>query len=476
MKREVRVLIIEDKEEDWTPLVEEFGKFDAAIEHVIAPTALEAHSEIDAGGFDVVVCDLKIPSGPGLLDADPEHGRAVFQSLQDALPGTPVIVFSGHATSAMIPDFVNVARKVDVLGRQSEIQMVQFFFKDQLAECLEALRELIEGFYRLEDIVISTGPHNLDLTADQKRVLRIYGSRLGASMIDVSALGGGLSGAKSVRVEVKDGRGARKSLVAAKLSRIEGVRREAGRYDQLSGLMPPGAGAALVGSVQDGAAGTGGLFFQMADGHVPLFALLKVSEDGAIEALSDLRAKLDVWHENAPADQRQISELRRILLRDDQFDDFVREQDRPQWQDTDALTVFVTPCIQHCDLHGFNVLVDTDRSAVLIDYGEVADAVAALDPVTIELSTIFHPDAKDLMPGWPDVSQTKKWADLDSYVEGCPFAKFIQACREWAHEVAASDQEVYACGFVYAVRQLKYGNALASIAVGIADAASAALL
>jgi RIO-like serine/threonine protein kinase len=53
---------------------------------------------------------------------------------------------------------------------------------------------------------------------------------------------------------------------------------------------------------------------------------------------------------------------------------------------TDDLTVFLKPCIQHCDLHGFNVLVDSDRSAVLIDYGEVTDATAALDPVTIELS------------------------------------------------------------------------------------------
>jgi RIO-like serine/threonine protein kinase len=41
---------------------------------------------------------------------------------------------------------------------------------------------------------------------------------------------------------------------------------------------------------------------------------------------------------------------------------------------TDDLTVFLKPCIQHCDLHGFNVLVDSDRSAVLIDYGEVTDA------------------------------------------------------------------------------------------------------
>jgi hypothetical protein len=45
-----------------------------------------------------------------------------------------VIVFSGHATPGVIPDFVNVARKVDVLGQQSEIQMVQFFFKDRAGE------------------------------------------------------------------------------------------------------------------------------------------------------------------------------------------------------------------------------------------------------------------------------------------------------------------------------------------------------
>ncbi len=43
-------------------------------------------------------------------------------------------------------------------------------------------------------------------------------------------------------------------------------------------------------------------------------------------------------------------------------------------------------CCAHGDLHGHNVLVATDGSACLIDYGDVMDAPASLDPVTLELS------------------------------------------------------------------------------------------
>jgi CheY-like chemotaxis protein len=476
VKREVRVLIIEDKEADWKPLVDEAEHFDAEIEFVVAPTALEAMSAMEGDNFDVVVCDLKIPSAPGRLDADAEHGRAVFQTLQEVQPGTPVIVFSGHATPSMIGDFVNVARKVDVLGQHNDMSMVQFFTKVQLAQCVAALRDLTEGFYRLEEIVVSTGIYDVALTPDELRVLRIFASRRGGSMIDVEPLGGGLSDAKALRVAVMDLKGTRKALVAAKLSLIDRVRREASRYDQVSSLIPPGAGAPLVGNVQDGAAGMGGLFFRMADDHTALFGLLRTDEQAAIGALQDLRTKLNEWHADAPADQQPVATIRRLLLSDDEFARISQEEGRPRWAAADAQTVPMRPCVQHGDLHGFNALVDAQGSTVLIDYGEVIDATASLDPVTIELSAIFHPDSSDLMGGWPTVAQTGSWTHLDTYVEDCPFPQFVRACREWAHTVAASDLEVYACGFAYAVRQLKYENALGPIAVGVADATSTALL
>lgn len=112
-------------------------------------------------------------------------------------------------------------------------------------------------------------------------------------------------------------------------------------------------------------------------------------------------------------------------------------------------------CI-HGDLHGCNVLVSSAGATVLIDYGDVGEGPASLDPVTLELSILFHPNAADAAATWPSTEQAKSWGNLDAYLVDCPFPEFIRQCREWALRIAAGNRDVAASAYSYLVRQLKY--------------------
>ena len=95
---------------------------------------------------------------------------------------------------------------------------------------------------------------------------------------------------------------------------------------------------------------------------------------------------------------------------------------------------------------------------MLIDFGDTGPSVVAIDPVTLELSTIFHTQRSMLPLDWPTEENMKEWFDVDRFIQGCSFGLFIKACREWALAEAASAEEVVAVAYGYAVRQLKYGD------------------
>jgi hypothetical protein len=103
-------------------------------------------------------------------------------------------------------------------------------------------------------------------------------------------------------------------------------------------------------------------------------------------------------------------------------------------------------------------LVSNDGIPILIDYGDVANGPASVDPITLELSLFFHPDGPLKNSIWPTGETAEMWGELDSYLIGCPCPEFVRSCRNWAAEVAVGDREIAAVAYGYLVRQLKYVN------------------
>ena len=177
------------------------------------------------------------------------------------------------------------------------------------------------------------------------------------------------------------------------------------------------------------------------------------------------------WVVGVPETRRNIKQFREKLLDNDTLE-MMRGSYGLHW-----VPEFETREIQshwgcaHGDLHGCNVLVSGSDAIVLIDYGDVGEGPAALDPVTLELSLLFHPDGGETENGneWPSIEQGKIWGDLDSYLVGCPFGEFVRECRRWAFGVAAGRREVAACAYSYLVRQLKYGDTNKELAMALLD-------
>ena len=122
----------------------------------------------------------------------------------------------------------------------------------------------------------------------------------------------------------------------------------------------------------------------------------------------------------------------------------------------------------HGDLHGSNIFV-SPAGAQLIDYGDVGTAAASLDPVTLELSLFFHPDAPYRDGVWPSLEQAGSWGDLSTYIAACPFPDFVRDCRRWALRAGAGNREVAACAYGYLLRQLKYEDTNKALALALLD-------
>jgi hypothetical protein len=103
------------------------------------------------------------------------------------------------------------------------------------------------------------------------------------------------------------------------------------------------------------------------------------------------------------------------------------------------------------------------------------DANVALDPVTLELSILYHPEMIGCLDDWPTRDQTGAWSELDAYCVGCPVEDFVRACRSWAVEVSAGEEELLASAYAYSMRQVKYHDDAVELAQAVATGCFAAL-
>lgn len=162
--------------------------------------------------------------------------------------------------------------------------------------------------------------------------------------------------------------------------------------------------------------------------------------------------------------------IRRGVVTDEELSEFAATA--PAIDHLEGAEVEVSRGIQHRDLHGLNVLVSDSNDPLLIDYDNFAVANAALDPVTLELSAVFHRDAgaQRARGRWPAPDQARAWRELDRYLEDCPYPEAIRACREWAEAAAASPAEVDATLLSVALRQFWFENTDKELAAALMEA------
>jgi hypothetical protein len=131
-------------------------------------------------------------------------------------------------------------------------------------------------------------------------------------------------------------------------------------------------------------------------------------------------------------------------------------------------------CPQHRDLHGSNVMVRPDDQPTLIDFAEAGFGPACLDPITLELSLVIHPDGRSLCDGWPTLDAARVWDNCDSYIKSAPtkeLGELVKFCREWAVSAANGYNPVLAVTYSLALKSLKYPDTPHEKLMAIAESA-----
>ena len=463
----VHVLLVEDDDDFVDELRGILDRLPGATDTRVARSRNEAYELLD-GFLDLVVLDLRIPTMTNALDADPEHGNAVFNRIRDVAPGTPIFVLTGSPAESFLADLMMAnQQQVDIWSEGQKSGTMLFLKKIDIDQCPQKLTRVAEAIEGLS--VVELTMSGTEFTLAEDRLIRIFARRVGGRRCEASDLGGGLSGARVVRLRVTDHQGVPVYDAVAKLSSHADIEREANCYAIHVARLASAATPRMLATLEYGAHTLAGMFLGLADGSdASAFSILLDPDRGAAETICRVEAAMTPWIDGVPETSTTVAELRRRQI-DDQSLEQLRNELGLNWiQEFETRAVQARLGCCHGDLHGSNILV-TPSGVQLIDYGDVGPGPASLDPVTLELSLLFHPDAPDKDSAWPSLEQAKNWGDLAAYLDTCPFPEFVRECRAWAFRAAAGQREVAASAYSYLVRQLKYDDTDKDRAIALLD-------
>ena len=297
-------------------------------------------------------------------------------------------------------------------------------------------------------------------------MLKSYANSVDCVACDVSLLSGGLSDAKVVKATAIDGGRKPQALCAGKLGEHGIIASELEAYEKHVKKLGIGACPPLFYSIRQGVGAHGAIFYTLTDDDT-LSLFDRLAKDAAIgpTVVKHVRGALARWTEAATAELVTIGTIRSRLISDEDFADVVKRTDLGELAKLEAKQVQASKSCIHGDLHCGNVLVKSSGEAVVIDFGDAGPGFTGLDPIALELSLVFHPDAKKL--GLRDglIGNLDAWPDVDRFAGTDKLRSMVNACREWAHDVGGGDQSVLASAYAYAVRQLKYDTVPSDITI-----------
>ena len=264
--------------------------------------------------------------------------------------------------------------------------------------------------------------------------------------------------------------GAVLSRSVGRIDTLVRIRDEKDRYESCITALPAGSFAHLVAEINAGAGAQGGLFYKLADGYDSSMIDVLIRDPSlASVSVARLESFERTWNLGASTSRVSVAEVRRCSINDDEFAAVAWKLGALDWARFEAHEVVVPRIRQHGDMHVFNVLVREDGQPHLIDYADAGPTLGPLDPITLELSLLFHRDARTPMGGWPTVDRARAWGDVSAFAEGSPHKPYLLACREWAHRLASGDRAVAASAYGYTVRQLQYDNVDTDLAVAVVE-------
>jgi CheY-like chemotaxis protein len=448
----MRILLVEDNPEHAEQLQEALG--DLQYDMVLASNAASALTIAASQEFDLIICDLKIPASAEAEDPDTAHGEMLFDEFRAEKSGTPIMILSGHGELSSLQDRLADAPREDFLG-DGLARMVTHRVKDEMPEAADLVKEHADALAALRDIEI-TGPTVHELSEADKQVIRIRARQRDGVLVRVEAMGGGRSEASVVRLEIEGPDGRITGRDVAKLNSISGADHEKQQVDSLVSLLNAASYSGLIGAIRAGGLGRAALLYSVgATYSQSLFDVLRESDEHASEVVHLLEQFTSPWRAGATAKTADLGALRRDLVSDGSVEELDYDEEF-DFHEVESQSVNYRAAVAHHDLHGGNALVDNDGRPLLIDFEHVSVGNPCIDPVTVELCPLFHPDAEIDLQEWPSVEQARNWHDLRQFIDGCPIPRFVEACRSWLSHLQRAERDRDAAVYSYALSQLSH--------------------
>jgi len=466
----MKVLLVEDEDRSVRQIM---PRIERAAPGCVVTTVMCRDDAIDAitsDEFDLIVCDVRIPPTRASADISESHGLLVSATARQSVPGTPVIFLTAFSTGRDTRTQLATGATHQAFGI-ANYPMAFLCEKDDLDEIearISTINNSIESLASDCNIVDSDVSDSMFL-----RAVHSYARQIGHRTVTIRSAGG-LSGATTGRVRLVADSGD-EANVFMKVVPTATALSEYGQFNlYVLNRIQPGYSAPFIPPMLAGLRGKAALISTLAnDRCLPLFELLRERPHEAAAAVHKLKEATKPWWHAGQPETVSLTELRQRRL-----PDRAAAAAGISWmylEQEATLQVPIKTSVAHGDLHGDNVFVDQSGRPIMIDFGDVGPALAPLDPVTLELSILFHPNGPARDTQWGQKVDGGTWSDAETFASESPFAEFILACRSWAMETDTAES-VHAVAYAHALRQVKYADGPTMLAEAIATSARSRLL
>ncbi|WP_248763902.1 phosphotransferase [Pseudarthrobacter sp. SSS035] len=466
----MKILLIEDEDRGARQALELFERAAPSSSVQIATSRDDALDAMDGEGFDLIVCDLRIPPSNSSADVDERHGLAVHAAARDSCPGTPIVFLTAFATKRNTRTQLSSGGTKQIYGLKDYpmVQLVEKGDMDEFEDLVSTLAQALKTVESSSELLAGDASDEMFL-----RAVKTYAHQINMSNAVIHTIAGGLSGAPLGRVELSSPQGGKANIFMKVVAFQDAVNERTNFEEFVPNRLQTGFFAPALSPITAGLRGQAALLSSLADGCVSLFHLLTQNPAVAAEAVKALKEATRPWiHASEPA-LMSLADLRRRRITDEKLAEALTFSGRALVCN-ESRTVEMKTSVCHGDLHGENILVTAEGRPILIDFGDLGLNVAPLDPVTLELSIIFHKAGPARSTDWFANAKWESWADLDIFVEGSPFELFIRECRAWSMEQDCANA-VFASAYAHAMRQFKYPDVDKGITQAIAQSAYAAM-
>lgn len=464
----MRILLVEDNRDFAGTLEKAISRIDGC-ELAWKRSKAGAKAALAEESFDVVILDRRIPTEDDFLDDHADHGWDVFQSIRQDHSGTSVWFLTGTVDADFATELLHLhGTKADVHGRDEPEAVYRVYWKDKMVDCVTAIGHFRAQVALTSNIHVEQVGPPVNLRAEELWMLKLFTRRRGGATAQITALTGGLSGARVLRVSVLNAAGTTILSSIARVGPASEIEKERAKYHSEIIRLEAGSFPQVTYEIAYGAGAFAAIFYGIVGSEVrSLFDELASNPAGTADIPARLRADQANWFAARSDLIGKVSSIRRSQIGDVKLASLDKSLfEGLDFEGVEDLSIQFSKCVQHSDLHCANVLLDNVGRPMFIDYLDTGLAPACLDAIALELSTIFHKDAPD-RHGWPSEEQAEQWTDIDAFGAGAAYEAYLRGCRAWAVDVAGTEQAVWATAYAYAVRQLRYPDTDKTIARAI---------